>query len=64
MRERRYSPRPLAWASGRVVDAYAVAGGHEWARIWLVPAAGALAVLLLFAALFRAPQAAAARRER
>jgi nucleoside transporter len=46
-----------SWASGRVVDAYAVSGGHDWTHIWLIPAGGALAVLLLFAALFRAPQA-------
>jgi nucleoside transporter len=41
-----------AWASGRVVDAFRVTDGHAWDRIWLVPAAGAAAVLVLFALLF------------
>jgi len=53
-----------SWASGRVVDAFALpGGGHAWDRIWLVPAAGAAAVLLLFAVLFRAeaPEAKAPR---
>ncbi len=43
-----------AWVSGKVVAAYELAGGgHDWRSIWLVPAVGAVGILLLFAALFR-----------
>jgi hypothetical protein len=58
--------------SGRVVESYQVmeAGriaGHHWTSIWIVPAAMAFGVVLLFAALFREtlapkPSGAAERR--
>ena len=45
--------------SGRVVDAYTVAGVHDWSRIWLVPAVMAGAVMVLFALLFQYREAPA-----
>ena len=46
-----------SWVSGRIVDAFAVTGGgHAWDRIWIVPAASAGAVLVLFALFFRSDE--------
>jgi nucleoside transporter len=48
-----------AWLSGQVVEASRTATGHDWRSVWIVPAAGALAVLLVFAGLFRPTRTAA-----
>ncbi len=43
-----------SWLAGRVVDAYGGPTGHDWRAVWLVPAAIAMAILVVFAILFRA----------
>jgi nucleoside transporter len=49
-----------AFVSGRVVDAYLVGPGqHNWPAIWMVPAIGAAAILVVFALAF-GPKAATA----
>jgi nucleoside transporter len=51
-----------SWVSGRVVDAFRTpTGGHQWDGIWIVPAAGAAAVLVLFALLFTSRETATDR---
>jgi nucleoside transporter len=46
-----------AWASGAVVSHYATGAAgavtHDWGKIWLVPAAGAFAIFVIFALIFR-----------
>jgi len=42
-----------SWLSGKVVDAYVTPAGHDWTRIWHVPAIFALVILIVFAFLFR-----------
>ncbi len=41
--------------SGWIVDKYVTEGGHNWQTIWLIPAAIAGVVLLLFILLFKDP---------
>ena len=42
-----------ASVSGMIVSRYTSAGSHDWRTIWMYPAFMALAVLILFAAIFR-----------
>ena len=43
-----------AFVSGRVVDAYRISEtAHDWRQIWMVPAAGAAVILVVFALAFR-----------
>jgi MFS family permease len=50
--------------SGRVVQAYTVAGVHQWDRIWIVPAVMAGAVMVVFALLFQYREAPAGSASR
>jgi len=53
-----------AFISGRVVDAFATGAGHDWRRIWMIPAVSAALVMLIFTLMFResARQAPSASR--
>ena len=43
-----------SWASGAIVQSYTLTGGgHDWKSVWIVPAAGAFGVLIMFALLFK-----------
>jgi nucleoside transporter len=47
--------------SGRVVSNYELAaGGHDWQAIWVVPAVGAAAILVVFVLMFRPGKVATA----
>ena len=39
--------------AGPIVDAFATPDGHDWTQIWIIPAAIAAVVLVVFVALFR-----------
>lgn len=41
------------WAAGKISDHYVTGGGHNWESIWIIPAAFAAGVLLLFLVSFK-----------
>jgi MFS family permease len=40
-------------AAGPIVDRFATADGHDWTQIWIIPAAIAGVVMVLFLILFK-----------
>jgi nucleoside transporter len=44
------------WFAGLIAEKYAIADGHNWKNIWLVPAGIAALVLLIFLVLFKEPK--------
>lgn len=44
------------WFAGLITDHYKTATGHDWKSIWMVPAAIAAVILVLFLAFFRDPK--------
>ncbi len=47
--------------AGPVLDKFAVAGGHNWQQIWLIPGGMAVAIIVLFALLFHENKQEAAK---
>jgi len=49
-----------SWFSGKIVDSFSITNGaevtHIWGKIWVLPAAGAAAILILFALFFRSAE--------
>jgi len=43
------------WLAGLIADQYKTAIGHDWKAIWMVPAAIAASILVLFSLLFKDP---------
>lgn len=41
------------WAAGKIADSYIIPAGHNWESIWVIPAAFAAGVLLLFFVSFK-----------
>lgn len=41
------------WIAGLVAEKYSIANGHDWKSIWMIPAAIALVVFVLYAVLFK-----------
>jgi MFS family permease len=44
------------WVAGNVSEQYKTADGHEWKSIWMIPAAIAAAVTIIFLLLFKDPK--------
>ncbi len=41
------------YLAGQIVESYKTPGGHDWLQIWMIPAAIAFVVMLLFGIIFQ-----------